>query len=332
MQRLPFLKVTTMRKTVLFALTILAICSEAKADCLAALKPDQIKIEDNFAFEYQFLKTINQSNYAEHQANGNAGAQYLGISGDVGFSEFDKKRSEFFSHFDEKVQNRISSNYVFNGLSALGYRAYSDCIRQNAPLSAWIEDYNESQVIARVKSYAPSGYKTNLVVSVPSNPKPRPFVGAGEQQLVFNRPKGDDLLVSIQLYYEKGNPYASAVLKLGRPLHLRKVRREEVVHLPGHCGAGCQGHENGCQNTQDIDATPRFGYQFARDPKFTVVPNPPGVPGSIAHLEHKMDIGPDKLKVDFSCVADNPHGQKFVYLDVSITQFRDVIEEELPTQ
>jgi len=298
-------------------------CSSARADCISALTPTQISQSTDYAFEYSLLKTITSSNYEEHKKNGNAGAQILDIPATASYDQFDSARSYFFSMYDENVRQQIKANYTFNGLTDVGYQAYAECLRQtsNSPLSAWVEKSNKSLIVVKVKSYLPNGYTANLEVNgaTPINAV-APFQGTGEQEIVFNRPTDDDFLVALQLKTNGSAPYVGTTVELAKPLNLRKVTDQEVVHAAAHCGAGCHGSTTGCQNVEDVNLSPKAGYSFAKDVNFTKT----GDTG-IARFSPNAEVAAQSLKTHFLCEADQGNAQKFVTFDVTVTQSRDRI-------
>lgn len=299
------------------------VCSPVKANCLAALTPTEIGQTNDLAFEYAYLKTINENNYEEHRKSGNAGAQILDIPASASYDQFDQARREFSSRFDEKLKLQIKSSYVFNGVTAAGYEAYATCLRltSNAPLAAWVEKYNKQIIIVKVKSFLPSSYKATLnALGVTPLNSIAPFSGSGEQEIAFARPQDDDFLVAFQLVGQDQAPFVGTTVELGAPINARVEHTEEVLHNPAHCGAGCHGSTTGCQNVQNVDITPKNGYQFAKD----VNMNETGNTG-IAILHKDYAITSENLKTQLSCEADQGATQKFINLDVTVTQYRDII-------
>lgn len=297
---------------------------DAAENCISGLKPNTLNFSQNYAAAYQYLNQITQDNYAEFQKNGGVSIPVFDIPVTGSYAEFAKRRDAFSSMFDIRSKEVMDTNIVLSAFTEEAYQAYAECIRLNesAPISAWVSNYNSSLIFVTVKSHLLGAQEGRLEIigAKPLN-KPHPFTGAGEQTFIFDRPKGDSFLAAFQLSSpEKRIPLKTVTVEYPKEMHYRRIQTTKPIVRKAHCGAGCQGDAHKCQNVQDAEFVPDFGSRLVGKLSAIVTDNT-----GIARWSLNPEFDEYHARTALVCEADNPHKQKFVYIDVTATQLTDKI-------
>lgn len=268
-------------------------------NCKDLIQFDTFKASTSLTDVFSVLNFIEKENY--DSAKTNASLQALGLEGYLAgdFENFNEKKSKLRELFSSIGYRNLESYYYHHVLNSEGAKAYAECLRINSnnPLSIWIDEILENEIIVGVKN-GMGGNATveyEVVNDKPLYNQPAQLLSGSEDLLVFNYDANADFMVIIKGKEILTNQSVSCRVSVPkkRNFEIRHERKE----ISGHVRVGAGGYGS-IYNNQYMRS-----FTFTADPGFYLLPD------TLRQYDDEKEMGPGVMTYNIHTETDVINGE-----------------------
>ena len=127
----------TLISTFVLALPMAAIGQDCDPEAFKYLDSAEMDVTTSLAY----LRTVTEKNFERRKQDGSIGVTIpdTPFTFDGSWSDFKEKRRQFFEQYEFNYSYTDASSYLKAGLDTNSVAAYTQCLKQNFPVRAWLE-------------------------------------------------------------------------------------------------------------------------------------------------------------------------------------------------
>jgi hypothetical protein len=299
------------------------------SQCVAGLKPNELSISNDYAAQWHYLQSLDESSYKVGLQSGQVAAILGPIPLSASYSEFSERRNNYVSRYEFSGTITATEDYFHLIYTPDGYKAYAECIRaaSQQPFKMWVSGRSGESIVIDVEVDLPHEVTGTVEVTGPNNQKENiNFTGDTLRQVKFVVNPAEDFLVNAQVVTASGEGVGTATLTFPRQRHFEKREITRPVTAHAKCQAGCHGKYHGCQTVINVEMVPStINATFADDYHMQTLSN-----NGIRSINYKWKASKRRITTEMVCKADSKHTQKTIKLMAVVTEVEEkIIEDEL---